>query len=212
MFKICTDIYFGLCWTNWRAKVSITALLVKPHWQGSIQIFQLWLSFYHCLNISDRFFNLAPHFIRIQIFQIIPWETKWIFLASLCFISHAIATFVKQPTKKKGWTEGRVTFNFVTFSFLTFSFGQSAFVTISFCDNQLLWQSASVTFSFLWQSASVTISFCDNQLFMTFSFLWQSAFVTISFCDNQLFMTYSFQWQSAFVTISFSWHSAFCDF
>ena len=24
MFKICTDIYFGLCWTNWSAKVSIT--------------------------------------------------------------------------------------------------------------------------------------------------------------------------------------------
>ena len=89
--------------------------------------------------------------------------------------------------------------------------------TISFCDNQLLWQSAFVTISFSDIQLSVTISFCDNQL------LWQSAFhdvqlfVTISLCDNQLL------WQSAFhdvqlsVTISFcdnqlSWHSAFCDF
>ena len=46
------------------------ALLVNAHWEWSIGISELCLSFYLCPNISDRFFNLAPHFIRIQLFQI----------------------------------------------------------------------------------------------------------------------------------------------
>ena len=32
MFKICTDIYFGLCWTNWSAKVSITDEIFALLW------------------------------------------------------------------------------------------------------------------------------------------------------------------------------------
>ena len=35
-----------------------------------IQIYQLYLSFYQRPNISDKFVNLASHFIRVQIFQI----------------------------------------------------------------------------------------------------------------------------------------------
>ena len=49
---------------------SANALLVKAHWEWSIGISELCLSFYLCPNISDRFFSLAPHFIRIQLFQI----------------------------------------------------------------------------------------------------------------------------------------------
>ena len=60
------------------ASLSI-ALLVKAHWRRPIQIWQLCLPFYPRPNISDRFFNLAPHFIRIQIFQIDFEETQWTF-------------------------------------------------------------------------------------------------------------------------------------
>ena len=55
------------------------SLWVKAHWRCPIQIWQLWLPFYPRPNISDRFFNLAAHFIRIQIFQIDFEETKWTF-------------------------------------------------------------------------------------------------------------------------------------
>ena len=41
-----------------------------------IENFQLCLSFYPHPNISDRFVNLASHFIRVQIFQIHLWGTK----------------------------------------------------------------------------------------------------------------------------------------
>ena len=63
-----------LCWGRSRI-----ALWVKAHWRCPIQIWQLWLPFYPRPNISDRFFNLAAHFIRIQIFQIDFEETKWTF-------------------------------------------------------------------------------------------------------------------------------------
>ena len=42
-----------------------------------IENFQLCLSFYPRPNISDRFVSLASHFIRVQIFQIHLWGTKW---------------------------------------------------------------------------------------------------------------------------------------
>ena len=35
------------------------------------------LSFFPRPNISDRFVSLASHFIRVQIFQIPLWGTKW---------------------------------------------------------------------------------------------------------------------------------------
>ena len=79
-----------------------TALWVKAHWECSVEILELLLSFYLCSNISDRFFNLTPHFIRIQIFQIYLKETKWTFFIFHFSICNA---FVKQLRKKKGRVE-----------------------------------------------------------------------------------------------------------
>ena len=49
---------------------NIAQMVLRPLLQGSIHIYQLRLSFCLRQNISDRFFNFAPHFVRIQIFQI----------------------------------------------------------------------------------------------------------------------------------------------
>ena len=75
IFPLC-----GLAMCSLLKLNQFNALLVKAHWRCPVQIWQLWLPFYPRLNISDRFFNLAPHFIRIQIFQIDFEETKWTFL------------------------------------------------------------------------------------------------------------------------------------
>ena len=52
-----------------------------------IENFQLCLSFYPRPNISDRFVNLASHFIRVQIFQILLWGTKWTVVNHALFYS-----------------------------------------------------------------------------------------------------------------------------
>ena len=43
---------------------------IKALWGCPFQNWQHRLPFYLCLNISEIFFNLAPHFIRIKIFHI----------------------------------------------------------------------------------------------------------------------------------------------
>ena len=52
-----------------------------------IENFQLCLSFYPRPNISDRFVSLASHFIRVQIFQIHLWGTKWMVVNHALFYS-----------------------------------------------------------------------------------------------------------------------------
>ena len=47
-----------------------SAVYVKAQWKWVLEIPWLCLSFYLPPNISDRFFNWAPHFISVQIFQI----------------------------------------------------------------------------------------------------------------------------------------------
>ena len=76
--------------------------MVKVHWEESIGISELCLSFYLRRNISDRFFNLAPHFIYIHLFQIDFKETKLTFLN----FYDAMEAFVKQLKKEKvmSWT------------------------------------------------------------------------------------------------------------
>ena len=64
---------------NMSFKNLVNALLVKAHWRCPIQIWQLWLPFYPRPNISDIFFNLAPHFISIQIFPIDFEVSEWAF-------------------------------------------------------------------------------------------------------------------------------------
>ena len=56
--------------------VIIIALWVRLNVKWEIGKFLPHPSFYPCTNISDRIFNLAAHFIRIQIFQIDFEETK----------------------------------------------------------------------------------------------------------------------------------------
>ena len=56
---------------NSRDKVSIRLTEeVKAHWKWVLEIPWLCLSFYLPPNISEMFFNSAPHFISIQIFQL----------------------------------------------------------------------------------------------------------------------------------------------
>ena len=74
-------------------------LLDLAHWWCPIQIWQLWLPFYPRPNISDRFFNLAPHFIHIQIFVIDFEETKWTFLN---FLQPLSCSWNFCPTTKEG--------------------------------------------------------------------------------------------------------------
>ena len=86
-----------------------------------IQICQLCLPFYQRPNISDKFFSLASHFIRVQIFQIHLWGTKWMVvhitlsILILCFIpqlmlvteseSELINQILDYPAASKKWVE-----------------------------------------------------------------------------------------------------------
>ena len=49
----------------------------------SLRIFNSASHFFRVPNISDRFVSFASHFIRVQIFQIHLWGTKWM------VVSHA---------------------------------------------------------------------------------------------------------------------------
>ena len=86
-----SNYYTYICWgqNEYLLKIAVAskaqysfiiAILVKAQWEWSIGISELYFSFYLRPNISDIFLNLAPHFIRIQIFQMDFLKTKWTFL------------------------------------------------------------------------------------------------------------------------------------
>ena len=83
-------------------KVSMGGVTFAFHWEFST--FN-WLSFFPHPNIWDRFLSSASHFIRVQIFQIRLWGTKWTVVNHAHFIPEELGTsFITFNHGKWKWT------------------------------------------------------------------------------------------------------------
>ena len=63
-------------------KVSMGGVAFAFHWE-----FSTLPLIFSASNISDRFVSLPSHFIRVQIFQILLWGTKWTVVNHALFYS-----------------------------------------------------------------------------------------------------------------------------
>ena len=72
MFNICTDIYFGLWWTNWSGKVSIRPIRRRPPHFWRVKLVFSWKSFitHPCQKKWKLFFRQTHPTPKLNMFYL----------------------------------------------------------------------------------------------------------------------------------------------